>query len=74
MRTWTLSWSLASLSEAATVRGYLSETMGGAIPVDFTEPQAGASVKARILPQSFRVRSSHQKHGVEMQVQLEEVL
>lgn len=74
VRVWTLNWSLASLADAATIRGYLAETMGGAIPVDFTEPQAGASVKARILPGSFQVSSANQTHGVQMQVQLQEVL
>ena len=71
-RTFTLSWEYASESDRTTIEGYLASTGGGALPLEFTPPQAVSAVRCRLV--SFRAESAHPFGGVRMQAVLEEVL
>jgi hypothetical protein len=71
-RVYTLSWEYASQADWASIQTVYDSTFGGAVPVDFTPPQAGASVSCRI--RSFTSESNHPAGAVRITVVLEEVL
>lgn len=71
-RVFVLSWEYASDTDRTTIEGYLASTGGGALPLEFTPPQAVSAVRCRLV--DFRAESAHPIGAVRMQATLEEVL
>jgi hypothetical protein len=55
-----------------TIEGYLTSTGGGALPMEFTPPQAVSAIRCRLI--SFQAESAHPFGGVRMRAVLEEVI
>ncbi len=71
-RVFTLAWEYASATDRDTIEGYLTSTGGGALPMEFTPPQAVSAIRCRLV--SFQAESAHPFGGVRMRAVLEEVI